>query len=372
MRRRVWRDAGTILGVVVVLSGVVALNYFTRQKNLQERMIEWRKEIEENRETKGLDLLPWDILVKTKGNMRRGAKFPPELLLWDNKHIDLIGFMVPVDEYRNMKEFLLLPMPIQCYFCESPPMRDIILVKMLEGEKTELFNEPILINGILKLHGGAGAPFFYSVEKVTFGPGEEKGTLTRKSMSAEHVQHYEAARVAREKAEEELLSGQEPPKALGPEGVVEPMTDAAKENLLTAELFFEENAKQEGVKEIEFTGVQYKVLEEGTGLTPLVHDKVRIHYRGTLLDGTEFDSSYERDKPLVSSVNKFIPGWTDALLHMKEGDRWLVFVPPDRAYGEKGRGRIIPPNSALIFEIELLKVLGPDGESATSENHVGC
>ncbi|HOZ49470.1 MAG TPA: FKBP-type peptidyl-prolyl cis-trans isomerase [Candidatus Hydrogenedentes bacterium] len=359
MRKRAIRDLGTIGIIILILCSVVVLNYLTRQKSLKERMIEWRKQIEEHRETKGLDLLPWSLLERTKGSVKRGPTFAAELLLWDNKLVDLVGFMVPSEDFRKMKEFLLLPMPIACYFCQAPPPRDIILVQMEEGTLADLYNEPILLHGRLVLNQGPDTKFFYTIKDAGFGPGEKDIKLTLKSMSDEHAAHYRAAKLAEEMAKEKLIEGEAPPSAESlEEDKAAEMSRTAKENLLAAEIFLEENAKQDGIHLIEHSGgVQYEVLKEGAGRTPTIHGKVKTHYRGTLLDGTEFDNSYERGNPVVFGVNKVIPGWTDALLHMKEGDKWLLFIPPERAYGEKGMGKTIPPNSALIFELELLEVV---------------
>ena len=104
------------------------------------------------------------------------------------------------------------------------------------------------------------------------------------------------------------------------------------------------------------SGLQYRIVAEGSGKTPKSADTVTVHYRGTLIDGTEFDSSYSRGKPATFGVNRVIAGWTEALQLMKEGARWQLFIPPDLAYGEKGAGSKIPPNSSLIFDVELLSV----------------
>jgi FKBP-type peptidyl-prolyl cis-trans isomerase len=103
-------------------------------------------------------------------------------------------------------------------------------------------------------------------------------------------------------------------------------------------------------------GLQYKVIKDGTGRTPTATDTVSTHYRGTLLDGREFDSSYKRNEPTEFPVNRVIKGWTEALQLMKEGSKWMLYIPPHLAYGERGAGGLIGPNETLIFEIELLKV----------------
>jgi FKBP-type peptidyl-prolyl cis-trans isomerase len=132
------------------------------------------------------------------------------------------------------------------------------------------------------------------------------------------------------------------------------MQEMADKNLSEGKIFLEANKKKEGVKTLS-SGLQVKVLAEGSGKTPKAADEVTVNYRGTLTDGTEFDSSYRRGKPLTMKVNGVIRGWSEALQLMREGSRWQLFIPPDLAYGERGMGRI-PPNSTLIFEVELISV----------------
>jgi FKBP-type peptidyl-prolyl cis-trans isomerase FklB len=119
--------------------------------------------------------------------------------------------------------------------------------------------------------------------------------------------------------------------------------------------FLTENGKKEGVITLP-SGLQYKVLTSGTGKTPTAADKVTTHYRGTLINGTEFDNSYKRGEPATFPVTGVIKGWTEALQLMKEGDKWQLFIPGELAYGQRGAGQNIPPNATLIFEVELIKV----------------
>jgi FKBP-type peptidyl-prolyl cis-trans isomerase len=129
----------------------------------------------------------------------------------------------------------------------------------------------------------------------------------------------------------------------------------ATENLAKGKAFLEANKTKEGVIVLP-SGLQYKVIKEGTGDTPTADDKVKTHYRGKLLDGTEFDSSYKRNQPAEFPVKGVIKGWTEALQLMKTGAKWELYIPADLAYGEPGRPGI-PPNSVLIFEIELLEIV---------------
>jgi len=132
------------------------------------------------------------------------------------------------------------------------------------------------------------------------------------------------------------------------------LREKATKNREEGEAFLAENATKKQVVTLP-SGLQYKVLVEGTGKTPKAQDEVTVHYRGTLIDGTEFDSSYKRGKPATFQVDGVIKGWTEALQLMKEGGKWQLFVPSELAYGERGMGRI-PPNSTLIFEVELISV----------------
>jgi FKBP-type peptidyl-prolyl cis-trans isomerase FklB len=132
------------------------------------------------------------------------------------------------------------------------------------------------------------------------------------------------------------------------------LKEKAEKNLTEGKVFLEENGKKERIKTLP-SGLQYKVLAEGSGNMPKAADTVKVHYRGTLMDGTEFDSSYKRGQPATFQANGVIKGWTEALQLMKEGAKWQVFIPPELGYGERGQGRILP-NSTLIFEIELLSI----------------
>ena len=133
--------------------------------------------------------------------------------------------------------------------------------------------------------------------------------------------------------------------------------DVEKEkNKKEGEAFLNANKKKEGVKELP-DGLQYKVLKSGKGPSPADTNVVKVNYRGTLIDGTEFDSSYKRGTPAEFPVDRVIKGWTEALKHMHVGDKWELYIPPELAYGENGAGQVIKPNSTLIFEVELLDIV---------------
>ena len=140
--------------------------------------------------------------------------------------------------------------------------------------------------------------------------------------------------------------------------------EAAGNNKKQGEEFLAANAKKEGVITLE-SGLQYKVIREGEGAIPSGKDTVKVHYRGTLIDGTEFDSSFKRGEPANFGVTGVIKGWTEALQLMKTGAKWQLFIPSELAYGARGTGSNIGPNSTLIFDVELLEITTPPVPQAT-------
>ena len=122
-----------------------------------------------------------------------------------------------------------------------------------------------------------------------------------------------------------------------------------------ADQFMAQNAARDGVMSTE-SGLQYEVLESGDGATPTKDSTVVVHYHGTFVDGSVFDSSVQRGEPATFGVTQVIPAWTEALQLMSVGDKWRVFAPPHLAYGEQGAGGVIPPNTALIFEVHLIGI----------------
>jgi len=137
--------------------------------------------------------------------------------------------------------------------------------------------------------------------------------------------------------------------------MAEMAAEAAKNEKL-GQAYLEKNGKLDEVVTLD-SGLQYKVIKAGEGASPQVDSKVQVHYRGTLLDGTEFDSSYKRGAPATFPVGGVIAGWTEALQLMKEGAKWQLVVPAKLAYAERGAPPMIPPNATLIFDVELLKIL---------------
>jgi len=129
----------------------------------------------------------------------------------------------------------------------------------------------------------------------------------------------------------------------------------AQVNKAKGDAFLKENSQKPGIT-VTASGLQYRVISTGTGPLPKLTDTVKVHYRGTLLDGSEFDSSYKRNQPAVFPLNGVIKGWTEALQLMKVGSKWQIFLPAGLAYGEQGAGQVIGPNATLVFDVELLSI----------------
>jgi FKBP-type peptidyl-prolyl cis-trans isomerase FklB len=145
----------------------------------------------------------------------------------------------------------------------------------------------------------------------------------------------------------------------------EKQTEMSKKNEAAGEKFLAENKTKEGVKTTA-SGLQYKVLKEGNGAQPKATDTVTVNYRGTLIDGTEFDSSYKRGQPATFPVSGVIKGWTEALQLMKVGSKYQLFIPANLAYGDRSPGPQIPAGSTLIFEVELLDVKSPQSPASSA------
>ena len=160
--------------------------------------------------------------------------------------------------------------------------------------------------------------------------------LTEEEITAEMMAFQERMQAERE-AEQELLSAG---------------------NAEAGAAFLAENAQREGVV-VTDSGLQYEVIEAGTGASPGTDDQVEVHYRGTLIDGTVFDSSYDRGETVTFGVTQVIAGWTEALQLMQEGAKYKLYIPSDLAYGAGGAGQLIGPNSTLVFEVELIDVVEP-------------
>lgn len=207
MRKRTARDLVTLLGIMVIVAGMVAFKMFSDRNDLAKQMDAWRVNLESDQARSGIDILKWDLLRRTRGTMRTGPTFDPKLLERRDSIVNLVGFMVPLYEFRDAHEFLLLPLPIECYFCQMPPMRDVMFVQMAEGELAKMVNEPVLINGTLVLNEGARSKFFYVIKDAKWGAADPNIQFTAKQTAPEHM----AAGHARSIEEEALIDGSEPP-----------------------------------------------------------------------------------------------------------------------------------------------------------------
>ncbi len=157
-------------------------------------------------------------------------------------------------------------------------------------------------------------------------------------------------------AQEDLRIDQRAGGAIINKYITELKKKAAEANIAVGKKFLEDNKGKEGVVTTE-SGLQYKILTAGTGAIPTKEQQVKVHYRGTTLDGKEFDSSYKRKEPATFLPSRVIPGWTEALTLMPVGSKWELYIPSDLAYGARGAGANIGPNSTLIFEVELLEIV---------------
>jgi FKBP-type peptidyl-prolyl cis-trans isomerase len=166
--------------------------------------------------------------------------------------------------------------------------------------------------------------------------------------------------------DEEVAAGMQQLQKTHTERMQAEQKAAADKNLAEGEAFLKENATKEGVVTTE-SGLQYKIVTAGEGPKPGAEDVVKVHYRGTLLDGTEFDSSYKRGEPVTFPVGGVIPGWVEALQLMPVGSKWELYIPSGLAYGPGGAGNQIGPNSTLKFEVELLSIEPKEAPEAAKE-----
>ena len=170
-------------------------------------------------------------------------------------------------------------------------------------------------------------------------------------------------RLTQEQIQAEMQAYQE--KAAAEQAAVQ--AELADANLEASAAFLAENGARDGVT-VTDSGLQYEILETGEGEIPGPEDTVEVHYRGTLVDGTEFDSSYKRGEPVTFGVGQVIAGWTEALQLMPVGSKWKLAIPPELGYGAGGAGQVIGPNAALIFEVELLSIPSQaDGAEAADQ-----
>ncbi len=212
MKRRAKRDLLTLAGVVVILAGVVGANTYMRLEGLKEQYRAVRIALEEKYRGQGYYVINWDDMRETKGSRRSGAKFGEVLTEKDGRAVNLCGFMMPIDTFRNVTNFMLLPVPYTCYFCESPPMRDIVEVNL--GKEGDLVEEPIIVGGRLALHPEPGPVFFYTINEGRWNQAVKEEDLHQQQISEDHVTHHVMGfQQIRDEGQPEkpLVPGYEPP-----------------------------------------------------------------------------------------------------------------------------------------------------------------
>ncbi len=230
-------------------------------------------------------------------------------------------------------------LPLFIVACQKAPEQAVIPEPAAEASSPTLDSDVQVYSYGVGFQIGsqmAASPLEMSSENVIAGLKDglaKSESLVPQEKMQEVAQRFQAEMAAKQQAEAEVLS---------------------KDNAAAAEAFLAANADKEGVTVLD-NGLQYRVIESAEGAKPGASDTVVVHYRGTFIDGTEFDSSYSRDEPAEFPLNAVIPGWQQALQMMPVGSKWEVFIPPALAYGSGGQGPI-PPSSALVFEVELLEV----------------
>lgn len=201
-------------------------------------------------------------------------------------------------------------------------------------------------------------------QKVSYGIGLMEGKRFKQDFTVD-VEAFTAGLKAATSDEKPLMTEEEIQKTIQAFGQKlmakreEEQKKIGEKNKTTSDTYLAENAKKDGVKTTA-SGLQYKVVTEGKGAKPKADDVVEVNYKGTLIDGTEFDSSYKRGQSVSFPVNGVIPGWTEALQLMTVGSKYELYIPSDLAYGPNGTGGVIGPNQALVFEVELLDIKKPE------------
>lgn len=238
MRTRAKRDLITLLGVVVIVVAILFINMYLRLDSMKEAARKMRAALEEQHRAEGVEVIDWEMLHKTKGTLHSGPQFEPAMKEKEGRAFNMVGFMAPIDEFRNVKEFMLLPFPIECYFCESPPPRDIVHVK-LEDPTAEILNEPVLIGGQLELYEEEGVVFFQALDLAKFNEPVTDEDFSERVIAADHRMHLlggfertEDGTVKLKSEEVELFPGAAPPTPVDDDESTEygpPMLGASEE-----------------------------------------------------------------------------------------------------------------------------------------------
>ena len=187
MKKRTKRDLTLLFGALLILAVMILVSELMTLGTNVKKFEEMRLALESKEMQKNGMLLQWDHMRKTKGKPKSGGKFSEELLAKDDDFVNIIGFMVPLEQFLDVTEFMLLPLPLECYFCAMPPARDVMLIKMTEGKLIErVIEEPVILNGKFTVNQGADQKFFYTLSDATLGA-MEGVSQTAKKIKPEHM-----------------------------------------------------------------------------------------------------------------------------------------------------------------------------------------
>jgi len=186
MKQRTKRDLGILLGAIAIIGITALANTQLRRTDLAKKFEEMRKLVETAQAAENPNFLLWDHLRDTKGKLRKGGNFSDELKKFDGKRVGMYGFQVPAEDYRDVNDFLLLPIPLECYYCNMPPERDVLYVQLEPGLTTPIFNEPVLLEGDFTLNQGPDQKFFYELKNTTLVK-MEGNELTNKRINIQHM-----------------------------------------------------------------------------------------------------------------------------------------------------------------------------------------
>ena len=231
----------------------------------------------------------------------------------------------------RVKTILFLVFTMAIFFSQIP-------VFAAEGDIKELTTENDKISYALGFNIGNNIQENYSLNLEAFFQGIKDSKGGSNKLSDEQMQKNLMA--FQQQMQQKQIAG---------------MKIKAEQNKVAGKAFLETNKTKEGVKTLD-SGLQYKEIKKGDGAFPKASDTVSCHYRGTTIDGKEFDSSFKRGKPASFQLDAVIKGWSEALLLMKTGSKWMLYIPENLAYGNRGAGKAIEPGSTLIFEVELLNI----------------
>ena len=187
MKRRTRRDITILMSVIALVGGLAFANTQFRRGNLAEQYERLREGLEAGRLGEGYNIIPWKTVRTTTGSLRKGGSYSDDLRAYDGEPVHIIGFMVPQETFIDVSDFMLLPIPIECYFCSMPPSRDVLYVQLQEGETAQIYTEPVLILGTFTLNEGPEQSYFYSLDDATIESAEDGGELTRRRMKLQHM-----------------------------------------------------------------------------------------------------------------------------------------------------------------------------------------